>query len=375
MVGGLDHERSAFNRVTQAHRQPGSSFKAFVFGAAMEHGLQPTDVRLDAPIAMGKWNPENYGGQFAGPVTLQQALARSINTISVRLTEEVGPSVVAEFARRCGVSTIPVSPGPSIALGAYEVTLLEMAGGYQVFQNGGGRTTPYLIESVATTNGTSIFTHPISAPLPVYDPLFATRMLTMLETVITAGTGTRASIGRPAAGKTGTSQNWRDAWFIGFTPDLLAGVWVGNDDNRPMAHVTGGELPAEIWKQFMTVALKDVPATDFAWMTKELETLPGEIPVVEGGVTYEDQPYVEGGAGMRPSLDGDQGVAEDPSGRMEEGRPIPDESAPAEQSRPRRGGYGDNPGPDQGLPPDMGPGPPADDRDPPTDDEVQHRRY
>jgi penicillin-binding protein 1A len=367
MVGGLDHDRSAFNRVTQARRQPGSSFKAFVFGAAMERGLQPSDVRLDAPIAMGKWNPENYGGSYAGPVTLQQALARSINTVSVRITEEVGPSVVGEFARRCGIATIPADPGPSIALGAYEVTLLELARGYQVFQNGGGRTTPYLIESVATTSGNVIFTHPVSAPLPVYDPLFATRMVEMLKTVITAGTGTRANIGRPAAGKTGTSQNWRDAWFVGFTPDLLAGVWVGNDDNTPMAHVTGGELPAEIWKRFMTVAEKDVTPTDFPWLSPEPPTV--EMTSAEGGTIYEDQPYIEGGGAVTPSESAPPDEGYEGPGRIENGRPVPYEDAPPPEERRR--GDRDEPGPGSYGPPDQGP--PTDDREA-GDDSVQ-RQY
>ncbi len=290
MVGGLDHDKSAFNRVTQAHRQPGSSFKPFVYGAAVEHGVGPNDIRQDAPIAVKGWTPENYGGHYAGAVTVRSALARSINTVSVRLAQEVGPEVVGEFARRCGVSDIPPHPGLSIALGAYEVTLLQMAGGYQVFQTGGGKTTPYLIEEVRSTRGDILYAKTPSAPIPVYDSLFATRMVQMMEGVITSGTGTGANLGRPEAGKTGTSQNWRDAWFIGFTPDMLAGVWVGNDDNRSMAKVTGGEIPAAIWKRFMTVALKDVPPSDFAWFSKAPEP-PAQLgPPGEGGGPYVDEP-------------------------------------------------------------------------------------
>jgi membrane peptidoglycan carboxypeptidase len=224
--------------------------------------------------------------------------------VSVRLTLEVGPDVVAEFARRCGVNDIPPHPGPSIALGAYEVTLLELAGGYQVFQNGGGRTTPYLIEQVASTGGQVLFFHPTSAPTPVYDPLFATRMVGMMKGVITGGTGTRANLGRPMAGKTGTSQNWRDAWFVGFTPDMLAGVWVGNDDNRSMAHVTGGELPALIWKRFMTVALKNVPPSDFPWLSTEPEPPPESGPAPE--TPYVDEPPMTGGDDQAGPLPEDQ---------------------------------------------------------------------
>jgi penicillin-binding protein 1A len=163
MVGGLDHRTSAFNRVTQAKRQPGSAFKAFVFGAAMEAGDKPNDTRVDAPISQGAWTPENYGGRFLGSVSLAKALALSINSVAVRLTLEVGPAQVAAFARRCGLADIPQSPGPSIALGAYEVTPLEIAAAYQVFQSGGKTTTPYLIESVSDTQGRVLYTH-LSAP-------------------------------------------------------------------------------------------------------------------------------------------------------------------------------------------------------------------
>jgi penicillin-binding protein 1A len=288
MVGGLDHDKSPFNRVTQAHRQPGSSFKAFVYGAAVEHGATEQEVRLDAPISYAGWNPENYGHGYAGPVTLQQALARSLNTVSVRLTLELGPAVVADFARRLGLADIPANPGPSIALGAYEVTPLELAAGYQVFQTGGGRTTPYLVSEIRSTRGDLVYAHQDSAPTPVLDPLYATRMVTMLKTVIAAGTGTGANIGRPAAGKTGTSQSWRDAWFVGFTPDILTAVWVGNDNGAPMAKVTGGELPAEIWRRFMTLAEKDLPSRDFPWLTPE----PAAAPVTEVAdqTPYQDQP-------------------------------------------------------------------------------------
>ena len=269
LVGGLDHNASAFDRATQAKRQPGSAFKAFVFGAAMEAGDTPSDTRQDAPIALGAWTPENYGGKFLGAVTLTKALALSINSVAVRLTLEVGPAQVAAFARRCGFSDVPPDPGASIALGAYEVTLLELASGYQVFQDGGSRSPPYLVQQISDTQGHSLFEHAAAPSGAALDPLYASRMVRMLEEVITAGTGAGAAIGRPAAGKTGTSQNWRDAWFVGFTPDLLAAVWVGNDDGRPMNKVTGGEVPASIWKRFMTVAEADKSVEGFTWLQPE----------------------------------------------------------------------------------------------------------
>ncbi|MEO8811421.1 MAG: transglycosylase domain-containing protein, partial [Caulobacteraceae bacterium] len=183
MVGGVDHGASAFNRVTQARRQPGSAFKPFVYGAALERGVLPSDKRLDAPLALAGWTPGNYGGRYAGEVTVAEALARSINTVAVRLTLEVGADAVAAFARRCGLADIPADARPSIALGAYEVTLLELAGGYQVFQTGGTRTTPYLIAGIANTRGDLLFTH-AGATAAVLDPLYASRMVRMLEGVV-----------------------------------------------------------------------------------------------------------------------------------------------------------------------------------------------
>jgi len=319
MVGGMDHDKSSFNRVTQARRQPGSSFKAFVFGAAVERGLTPNDVRTDGPISLAGWSPENYGRSYSGPVTLRSALARSLNTVSVRLTLEVGADAVASFARRLGVADIPEHPGPSIALGAYEVTPLEMAAGYQVFQTGGGRTAPYLVREIRSTRGQVLYAHAASAPTPVLDPLYATRMVDMLKAVVTSGTGTGANIGRPMAGKTGTSQNWRDAWFVGFTPDILTAVWVGNDNGRPMAKVTGGELPAAIWRRFMTVAEKDTPPQDFPWLVAEPPGQTSTTVADAGDGAYEDQP---------PDMSGDDGMAQQ----------DPDEAPPVDRAGDADGG-------------------------------------
>ena len=360
MVGGLDHDKSSFNRVTQAHRQPGSSFKAFVYGAAVEHGATAQEVREDAPVSFGNWSPENYGHGYAGAVTLQQALARSLNTVSVRLTLELGPAVVADFARRLGLSDIPANPGPSIALGAYEVTPLELAAGYQVFQTGGGRTTPYLVSEIRSTRGDLVYAHQDSAPTPVLDPLYATRMVGMLKTVITAGTGTGANIGRPAAGKTGTSQDWRDAWFVGFTPDWICGVWVGNDDNAPMNKVTGGEIPAQMWRRMMIAAHDATPAHDF--------NLPPQAPAAGGEqvADAEGQP-TDQTVDARSAFYGDLANDFDKAGGGQspdqgpDGQPAPDSGdAPDARDRagPRyRGPYEDEPGASA-----------PDDRPPPQDD-------
>jgi penicillin-binding protein 1A len=377
MVGGIDHDKSPFNRVTQAHRQPGSSFKAFVYGAAVEHGATAEDVRQDAPVSFGSWSPENYGHGYAGAVTLQQALARSLNTVSVRLTLELGPSAVADFARRLGLSDIPADPGPSIALGAYEVTPLELAAGYQVFQTGGGRTTPYLINEVRSTRGDLLYAHQDSAPTPVLDPLFATRMVGMLKTVITSGTGTGANIGRPAAGKTGTSQDWRDAWFVGFTPDILTAVWVGNDNGAPMAKVTGGELPATIWRRFMAVAEQGLPSRDFLWLVPE--PAGPTITEVTDQTPYQDQPPDADGPPANSTMpdevqagdDEDRRASEDEDPSRSYARRDPDAPPPARIWRPTTPDYAPEPTPDEGYPP-----PRARDRyppDSPSDDDPRYR--
>jgi penicillin-binding protein 1A len=266
LVGGLDHGFSRFNRAVQAQRQPGSSFKPFVYAAALELGVRPTDTRNDAPVRLGPWAPENYGGGYHGSVTVQDALARSINTVAVRLGRQVGSRRLGEIAARFGLTDIPALPGLSVSLGAYEVNLLELTSAYQVFQQDGRRIPPSLIDAITTSSGQVLYSRPPPTGEQVYDAARAGVMVRMMKGVITHGTGVHAAFGRPAAGKTGTSQTWRDAWFVGFTPDWLCGVWVGDDDNRPMNKVSGGGVPAEIWRRFMLAAHKDVPVRDFPFM-------------------------------------------------------------------------------------------------------------
>ena len=263
LVGGADHRLSTFDRATQAQRQPGSAFKAFVYAAALERGVSPDDVREDAPIDVNGWRPQNAEGTYAGNVTLTDAFARSINTVAVRLTQEVTPSVVAEMARRLGLSTIPPHPAAPIALGAYETRLIDLVSGYQTFELGGRRPSPWMIDRITNARGDLFYRRAPEAPPQVYDPMKAAQMVGLMQGVIEHGTGKRAALGRPAAGKTGTSQDYRDAWFIGFTPDLAAGVWVGDDKNRPMRHVEGGAIPAETWQRFMTVAEAGLPVRQF----------------------------------------------------------------------------------------------------------------
>ncbi len=257
IIGGRSYKQSQFNRATQAKRQPGSAFKAIVYAAALENGLEPNTIRQDEPIEIDGWSPQNYGGKFRGRVTLRDAFRRSINTIAAQLTAEIGPQSVADLARRFGIST-PMQPLPSIALGAQEASLLDMTRAYSVFANDGRLAPTYLIHTITSSRGDSLFSRPDIPAQQVYDPALAKEMTSMLQEVVLAGTGRRAALpgGWAVAGKTGTSQNWRDGWFIGFSAKYITGVWLGNDDNSSMTRVTGGALPAQIWHDFMVPAHK-----------------------------------------------------------------------------------------------------------------------
>jgi penicillin-binding protein 1A len=252
MVGGRDYGESQFNRATQAKRQPGSLFKTFVYLAALEKGLSPQITMVDRPIQIGDWEPENYGGRFRGSVTLQTAFASSINSIAVQLSDAVGIRSVIDTARGLGVqSELPAVP--SLALGSAEVTLLEMTGAFAAIAANTERVEPYAIRTIRTGEQV-LFTRSNTAAAPASNPDARAAMRDLLAGVVREGTGRAARISGPVAGKTGTSQENKDAWFIGFTPDLVVGVWVGNDDNKPTNNVTGGDLPARIWQEFVTKA-------------------------------------------------------------------------------------------------------------------------
>ncbi len=252
MVGGMDYQASQFNRATQARRQMGSAFKTFVYLAAMEAGKEPDDMVLDAPIEVGKWRPRNYKDRYYGEVTLREALARSLNGAAVRLAEEVGRERAITVARRLGVVS-PLPDGPSVTLGAGAATLLEMTGAYAALAAGGRYTPPYGVVEVRARDGAMLY-QPSKSGAPAVAPEIEERMNNMLAAVGAWGSGKAAAIDRDAAGKTGTSQNGRDAWFIGYTADLVVGVWVGHDDDRPIPGLTGGGLPARIWHDFMAAA-------------------------------------------------------------------------------------------------------------------------
>jgi len=255
LVGGRDYGQSQFNRAVDAKRQPGSAFKAFVYLTALEHGLTPDTVREDAPIAVKGWRPENYERQYLGPVTLRQALADSLNTVSVRLTLEFTPQAVVRTAYRLGIASM-LEPNASIALGTSEVSPLELVSAYATFANGGIAVTPHVVERIRTADGKTLYGSTQQPLGRIVDARYVGMMNTMLHETLVSGTARAASLpGWQAAGKTGTSQDFRDAWFIGYTSRLVAGIWLGNDDNTPTKHAVGGGLPVEIWSRFMRTAL------------------------------------------------------------------------------------------------------------------------
>ena len=251
LVGGQDYSTSKFNRAVQAKRQPGSSFKTFSYAAALLEGYTPATVRIDQPTKIGDWEPENYTKRYRGPMTIREALKHSINTIAAQITVEVGPSNVAKLAGSFGIES-ELRPEFSLALGSSETTLTEMTRAYSVFANEGLLRPTYFISDIKNTAGTTLYRRRTVAGKRVYPVPFARQMSSMLRDVIETGTGHGAKLGkREAGGKTGTSQDYRDAWFIGYTSQMTTGVWLGNDDNSSMKKVTGGLLPVDIWKSYM----------------------------------------------------------------------------------------------------------------------------
>jgi penicillin-binding protein 1A len=270
MVGGYDFRRSQFNRAVQARRQPGSAFKPLIYAAAIDHGFTPASIVLDAPISFengnqAAWVPHNYEDKYYGPTPLRYALARSLNSVTVRLVDRIGLKTVVDYLPRFGLRG-PLPRNLSIALGSAEVSPLELVRAYGVFATLGKRFEPLFITQVTDADGNQLDfgkTRPIFEP--VMKPATAYVVTSMMRTVVEKGTGRKAlELGRPVAGKTGTTNDTHDAWFIGFTPDLLAGVWVGFDSERSLgSHETGGHAAAPIWTEFMKKVMKGRPAVDF----------------------------------------------------------------------------------------------------------------
>jgi penicillin-binding protein 1A len=297
MIGGRNYSESQFNRAVKARRQPGSAFKPFVYLAALEAGMSPDTITYDLPLSIDGWAPRNDNGMYVGEITLRQALARSVNTVAVRLNQMVGPGRTIAVAKRLGI-TSELREGPSLALGTSEVGLLEMTGAYSVFSNGGSAVEPHIIRRVRISSGRVLYAREAPRSNQVVDPANVGAMNDMLNATLTAGTGRRAGIpNHPAAGKTGTTQDFRDAWFIGYTGHLTAGVWLGNDNGKPMNKATGGSLPAEIWHRIMIEAHEGkaplpLPGTtrDLPWAPTPMVTAPAPQPLTAQSQLYAIRP-------------------------------------------------------------------------------------
>ncbi len=277
-VGGKDYTKSQYDRVTQAIRPPGSAFKPIVYAAAVEKGVKPNDLIDDKPFTAGDWSPKNYGNKYRGSIPVYKALMVSSNVCAARLIELTGVRAVIQMARSMGIST-PLEYDYTIALGSNGVKLFEFVRAYGAFANSGYRVDLYSIERIESSRGKVLYQAPATRSTKVMDTETAAVMTAMMKTVIKSGTGIAANIGKPAAGKTGTTDDSRDAYFVGYTPDVVTGVWVGNDDNTKNGKITGGTVPALIWKEVMKVATEEYGNKDFDYPVIDLNNYAPDKPV------------------------------------------------------------------------------------------------
>jgi len=295
MVGGKDYVSSIYNRATQAERQPGSAFKLFVYLSALESGMKPTDTIVDEPVTIDGWSPRNSTRTNLGPVTLREAFSRSINTISAKIGQQVGFSTIADMARRFGITT-PISTYPSMVLGSSDVRLIELTRAFASVANNGTAVTPYGIRRVVTADGRLLYQHDSDEGRVLVAPWVAAEMTDLLQSAVLSGTGRAAQIGRPVAGKTGTTTSNKDGWFVGFSSGLTTGVWMGRDDAKPIAGLQGGTAPARAFHDFMSVAVARRPVEQFQT----------QVPMPDWQLTPEEEVYGDQAVdlnGMAPMVD------------------------------------------------------------------------
>jgi len=343
MVGGKDYVDSIYNRSTQAERQPGSAFKLFVYLSALESGMKPTDTIVDEPVTIDGWTPRNSTRTNLGPVSLREAFSRSINTISAKIGAQLGFSTIADMARRFGIST-PISTFPSMVLGSSDVRLIDMTRAFASVANKGVAVTPYAIRKVVTADGRQLYQHDTSEERVLVAPWVAAEMTDLLQSAVLTGTGRAAQIGRPVAGKTGTTTSNKDGWFIGFSSGLTTGVWMGRDDARTVPGLQGGTAPARAFHDFMVAAVANRPVEPF-------ET---QVPIPDWQLTPEEEMYGDSAIdenAMQPMVD---------ENGMPIGMPPTEPGVPQQQPMVRPDGTGEPSQQelDQAFPPQPRPLPP-----------------
>ena len=364
LVGGKDYVSSIYDRATQSERQPGSAFKLFVYLTALESGMKPTDTIVDEPVTINGWSPRNSERTNLGPVTLREAFSRSINTVSAKIGQQVGFGTIADMARRFGITT-PISTYPSMVLGSSDVRLIEMTRAFASVANNGAAVTPYGIRRVVTADGRLLYSHDAEEGRVLVAPWVAAEMTDLLQSAVLSGTGRAAQIGRPVAGKTGTTTSNKDGWFIGFSSGLTTGVWMGRDDAKPVPGLQGGTAPARAFHDFMSVAVANRPVEQFQtqvpmpdWQLTPEEEIYGDQPtdmndvgpmVDENGMPIGTPPGEQGNPQQQPMVQPD-GTAEPNQQELDQAFPpqqpqIRRPPASPPQPQPRQPGYPAEPQP------------------------------
>ncbi len=334
MVGGTDYVSSNYNRAVTAVRQPGSAWKLFVYLTALEAGFRPEDMVEDKPVEIDGWQPKNSGGKYAGSISLRTAFAYSKNTVAAQIGQEVGTSSIANMARRFGITT-PINTKPSMVLGTSEARVIDMTQAFAAVAANGRKVTPYGISKVTTNDGKTLYAATPSSSVQLVDGWVAGAMTDLMQSAVATGTGRAANIGRPVAGKTGTTSSNKDGWFLGFSSGLTTGVWMGRDDARSIGGLEGGRAPARAWAAYMRIALANRPVEKFATEVTFPERLEGEEPLLgeeellqldENGMPIEGDPTIED-PGLEPTAEPqplDDAFIERAIGGRREPRPAPE---------------------------------------------------